>query len=143
MANFWQTVKGAFEKVTEWIQGGEAPTAPVHQEVRDIIPDPDPFQKYYVETDEEKHDRVSEFEDMIEWLEDAPTDGYDFSGEFLTPADLADPEDLRLVRYSTAEEAFEFLVEAGISHFSEIIYFPEEDLYGIAVGDSPSILETA
>lgn len=58
--------------------------------------------------------------------------------EFATPlADYTgDIDDLRVIRYTSAEEAYRFLEEAGIDAFSEIIEF-DDDEFGIAVHDSP------
>lgn len=48
-----------------------------------------------------------------------------------------DAKRLRKVRYYTAEEARQFLSDSGIAGFAEVLYFENEDLFGIAVYDSP------
>jgi len=44
---------------------------------------------------------------------------------------------LRVVRYTTAEEAATFLEEAGLTSFAEILYLDDEDTFTVAIYDSP------
>ena len=52
---------------------------------------------------------------------------------------LIEPEYLRVVRYASGQEAQDFLDEAGLSAFAEILYVESEDLFTIAVYDSPGV----
>lgn len=142
-------VSGALESLRDTISaffGGQPedndPQAPVAAErIEDA--DPSPEQVELADTEDFEYDdepedieESSDFENYLAELE-AYTDIID-AREFATP--LAeyegDIEDLRVIRYSTAEEAYAFLEEAGLLEFSEIIEF-DDDEFGIAVHDSP------
>lgn len=45
----------------------------------------------------------------------------------------ADPQDLRGARYLSPEEALFDLYDRGMLGFSDIVYYPDEELYSIAV----------
>lgn len=51
---------------------------------------------------------------------------------YALPYDV-DAATIRNVRYATAEDAQAFLEEAGLYSFSEVVYFPDEDSFGISV----------
>lgn len=54
--------------------------------------------------------------------------------------DTIDPQYLRVVRYATLSEAQNFLEEAGLLEFAEVLYVEDEDLFTIAVYDSPGVI---
>lgn len=151
--SLWSKVIEAFNDVVDLLRGSpseiadavesgavvEPPYSPDDAPITDI--DPDPFDDYYRPDPDEIHDRIDEFDRMSDYLSSAnefePDAGY-YIRDW-----QANPDQLRHVRYSTADEAIAFLIEAGIGHFSQVVYVEEEDLYTIAVGDSPGVVEIA
>lgn len=53
--------------------------------------------------------------------------------DILRTNDDLNPEYERGTRYLTPEEALKDIFDRGISSFSRILYFPDEDLYGIYI----------
>lgn len=130
-----ETVNSALDALGIRGQGEKAEPAYTHETEQVSVDDTDPFTGFYVEPEEIQHERIEDWEAMTEWIDTHQLED-DTSVFGLAPEEVS-PEDIRHVRYASAEEAMNFLIEAGIYGFSEVVYFEEEDLYGIAVGDSP------
>lgn len=59
--------------------------------------------------------------------------GFDAWEDVFTAWEDQIPDDLRGARYATAEEALFDLYDRGMLGFSDIVYYPDEDFYGISV----------
>lgn len=49
--------------------------------------------------------------------------------------DMGDVSNLRGDRFTSLTDALDFLMSIGVIGFSEVVYFPEDDLYGVDVPD--------
>lgn len=49
--------------------------------------------------------------------------------------DMADLSNLRGDRFTSLTDAIDFLMSIGVIGFSEVVYFPEDDLFGVDVPD--------
>lgn len=82
------------------------------------------------------------FLDYIEALRAADSDEPYSGADYRTFEDAdIDKKHLRVVRYTSAQDAASFLEDAGLSAFSEILYIEDEDSFTIAVYDSPGSTE--
>ena len=108
----------------------------------------DEIERYEMElaqaedADEEEDFEADDFEEYVRTLDEEQEEerrGEDVRTvrEFLK--EKGDAKRLRKVRYMSQEEAEEFLASSGIAGFAEVLYFENEDLFGIAVYDSPGV----
>lgn len=93
-----------------------------------------------IELEEEIAD--TDDDDFDDFLDDLSDEAYysDIEQTIRTFQDASlEPEYIRVVRYATADEAQQFLDEAGLSEFAEVLFIEDEDLFTIAVYDSPGV----
>lgn len=128
--------------------------APPPEPLIELIPEEEPIdseeedeiERYEMELalaedeDEEEDFEADDFEEYVRTIDEEELEterGIDVRTvrEFLK--NKGDAKRLRKVRYYTAEEAQQFLADSGIAGFAEVLYFENEDLFGIAVYDSP------
>jgi hypothetical protein len=50
-------------------------------------------------------------------------------------SDVENVSNLRGDRFTSPEEAFIFLYNIGVLGFSDVVYFPDEDVYGVEIDD--------
>lgn len=135
------------DKISEFFGGagrGEAPPdlerpfeaidadnqdAPIEQEFEE-------FEEEIIDTDDEEES----FSDYLDDLDDYVVWGANAEEVRNFDPDTIDPQYLRVVRYATLEEARQFLEEAGLTEFAEVLYIEDEDLFTIAVYDSPGVI---
>lgn len=109
---------------------------PEEQVSTDALAPDFPTDRYEIEDEAEDFDEEEEdeFERLQREFEEFDKRADEPSDErYYYMPDAFDEADIRKVRYAEFEDALEFLTDAGMLDFSEIIYFEDEDLWGIAV----------
>lgn len=94
------------------------------------------FEEEIIDTDDEEES----FSDYLQELDDYVLWGANAEEVRTFDPDTIDPQYLRVVRYATLDEARTFLEEAGLLEFAEVLYIEDEDLFTIAVYDSPGVI---
>jgi hypothetical protein len=96
----------------------------------DIEEEEEDFPDEEEQEEAEPHDNYDDFlereREQEEEFEEPPDEP-----EIYSPADF-DPRDIRKVRYATEEDAFNYIDKRGLQEYASVIYFPGEDLFGLA-----------
>lgn len=128
------------EQITDLVQSvlGVPPDEPEVTPPEEPEPEDDFYSEPEPEDPEDFYEDPEDYEDDYEDEED-PFDEFDFDpdaepedDDYIYPYE-ADASDIRKVRYATYDDAANFLLEAGLAAFSRVVFFPEDDTYGIAV----------